>query len=409
MFTLEDGRETLWQWDIDRYIIVNDSTICEVHFCNRTSDCSLVVEVKDGLAAIPNILLQDARPIRAYAYCDDKYTLTEQQFSVKARTKPEDYVYTETEILQYSALEARITALEDGESIDLSNYYTKEETDTAIYNSKDTYYLDFREATTEAQPATADMIEFVTRFDEGQNVCAHIRAPENQPNAIKGWQPATVCKVLSKYVFTANAINPEQIKGGNSTPYYSFEVKNDSTAGWVYYTKNAYRFTIATTDYVDDAIANIDIPEGDLSNYVTTDTVQDITGAKTFTSSVKVTESTNTAILSGRAVNFTDSSAPGVTLFNPINDYGLCISLNGSGYTTDGESECLFFYNDSQYDYPTLGKKDAPWYRAYITNLSDGTTTKSMTEVLSAPTMDEVTQAIQDALNGIATAEGGSY
>ena len=113
MFTLQDGREHLYQWDLDRYILVNDSNICEVHFCNRTSDCSLVVEVKDGLAAIPNIILQDARPIRAYAYCDDKYTLTEQQFTVKARTKPADYVYTETEVKSYEYLDARLKEIEE--------------------------------------------------------------------------------------------------------------------------------------------------------------------------------------------------------------------------------------------------------------------------------------------------------
>lgn len=104
MFTLEDGREQLYQWDLDRRIIVNDEKICEVHFCNRTSDCSLVVEVIDGYANIPNILLQDARPIRAYAYCDDKYTLTEQQFSVKARTKPSDYLYEETTVIRIDVL-----------------------------------------------------------------------------------------------------------------------------------------------------------------------------------------------------------------------------------------------------------------------------------------------------------------
>lgn len=173
MFTLEDGREQLYQWDLDRRIIVNDVNICEVHFCNRTSDCSLVVPVytEDNIvyANIPNILLHDARPIRAYAYCDDKYTLTEQQFSVKSRTQPSDYVYTETDVVRWDVIavsaEKALDAAEelkeyfdthvlevkdDGEGnvtleatipeggggtggdIDLSNYYTKEETDTAI-------------------------------------------------------------------------------------------------------------------------------------------------------------------------------------------------------------------------------------------------------------------------------------
>lgn len=154
MFKLQDGREHLYQWDLDRYLIVEDNTIDEVHFCNRTSDCSLVVEVKDGLAAIPNIILQEARPIRVYAYIDDKYTLTEEQFTVKSRTRPADYVYTETEILQYSKLDERLTKLETNlsstvadevnkymennpVSVDLTDYYTKEETDTAIKDAVD--------------------------------------------------------------------------------------------------------------------------------------------------------------------------------------------------------------------------------------------------------------------------------
>lgn len=113
MFKLQDGRTHLWQWDLDRYVIVEDNTIPEVHFDNRTSDCALVVEVKDGLAAIPNILLQDARPIRVYAYIDDKYTLLEEQFTVKSRTKPSDYVYTETEIKSYEYLERKLTEIEE--------------------------------------------------------------------------------------------------------------------------------------------------------------------------------------------------------------------------------------------------------------------------------------------------------
>ena len=146
MFKLQDGREHLYQWDLDRYVIVEDNTIDEVHFCNRTSDCSLVVEVHNGLAAIPNIILQDARPIRVYAYIDDKYTLTEEQFTVKSRTKPADYVYTETEIKSYDYLERKLTeieeqgfseetvakAVEDYFGTNDTNFATKDYVDTAI-------------------------------------------------------------------------------------------------------------------------------------------------------------------------------------------------------------------------------------------------------------------------------------
>ena len=229
MFTLEDGREHLYQWDLNRRILVNDPKICEVHFCNRTSDCSLVVEVYtddtyDGktYADIPNILLQDARPIRAYAYCDDQYTLTEQQFTVKSRTKPDDYVYTETETLQYSTLDARITELETNIEdvvaeevnkyveenpieVDLSDYYTKAQTDSAI----------------------------------GEAV-----------NSIEIPEPD-----LSPYAKVADI--PTKVS----------QLENDKG----YLTEHQSLDGLATEKYVDDAIAAIDIPEADvdLSNYYT--------------------------------------------------------------------------------------------------------------------------------------------
>lgn len=174
MFKLQDGREHLYQWDINRRVIVEDPTIDEVHFCNKTDDCSLVVktytdDTYDGkvYADIPNILLQNDFPIRVYAYCNDGYTKIEECFKVKSRTKPSDYVYEETTVIRIDTLidkaeEAITTASElteyfdthkldftdDGEGnvtlegvipegggggdVDLSNYYTKEETDTAI-------------------------------------------------------------------------------------------------------------------------------------------------------------------------------------------------------------------------------------------------------------------------------------
>lgn len=132
---------------------MSNTDICEVHFCNRTSDCSLVVEPywEDGkyIADIPNVLLQTARPIRIYAYIDDAYTLDEEQFSVKARTKPADYVYTETEVKSYDALEKKLNEIEEqgfseetvtkavegylaDHPTDLSAYATKEELPTKV-------------------------------------------------------------------------------------------------------------------------------------------------------------------------------------------------------------------------------------------------------------------------------------
>ena len=112
MFRIADGREHFYAWDLDRQIIVDDPSIVEVHFCNRTEDVSLVVEVVDGLANVPNILLQSSFDMRVFGY-DGKATRYDAVFKVKAKTKPSDYVYTETEIKSYEYLENKIREIEE--------------------------------------------------------------------------------------------------------------------------------------------------------------------------------------------------------------------------------------------------------------------------------------------------------
>lgn len=115
LFKIYDGRSQFYQWDLDRKIIVNDDTINQVHFCNRTDDCSLVCEVyeMDGLrvADVPNILLQDDWRINVYGY-DHSYTKHSDVFEVVKRSKPADYIYTETEIKNYDDLAARVDEIE---------------------------------------------------------------------------------------------------------------------------------------------------------------------------------------------------------------------------------------------------------------------------------------------------------
>lgn len=148
MFKIYDGREQFYQWDIDRKLIVEDAAVTQVHFCNRTDDCSLVCEtyLEDGATVVnvPNILLQSDWRIRAYAY-DGKHTLHEKCFDVVARTKPADYVYTETEILNFEAILSMIEDIDENMAaeverylkenpleVDLTEYYTKTEVDAAI-------------------------------------------------------------------------------------------------------------------------------------------------------------------------------------------------------------------------------------------------------------------------------------
>ena len=115
MFKIYDGRSQFYQWDLDRKLIVEDANISQVHFCHRTDDRSLVCETytEDGLTLVnvPNILLQTDWRINVYAY-DKNYTKFSQQFDVVRRSKPESYVYTETEVLNYNTLLDRMDGIE---------------------------------------------------------------------------------------------------------------------------------------------------------------------------------------------------------------------------------------------------------------------------------------------------------
>ena len=115
MFKIYDGRSQFYQWDIDRKLIVEDASINQVHFCNRTDTCSLVCEVYDAeglrLVNVPNILLQQDWRINVYGY-DSNYTKHCEIFNVVKRSKPENYVYTETEIHHWEELEARVDEIE---------------------------------------------------------------------------------------------------------------------------------------------------------------------------------------------------------------------------------------------------------------------------------------------------------
>lgn len=114
MFYLEDEREALYQWDINRRMVIEDEAINQVHFCNRTDECSLVVECykENGkiYANIPNILLQDRWDIKVYLYSNGEYTKQCGMFKVIGRTKPTDYVYSETDVLKWDELAEEVKA-----------------------------------------------------------------------------------------------------------------------------------------------------------------------------------------------------------------------------------------------------------------------------------------------------------
>ena len=103
----KEGRLT--QWDLNRKIIVTGyEGGAEVHFASPGDDHgAYVVKLIDGQAEIPNVLLTMAGTINVYVYPADR-TVFATALWVMAREKPDDYVYTETEVLNWRRLDEKI-------------------------------------------------------------------------------------------------------------------------------------------------------------------------------------------------------------------------------------------------------------------------------------------------------------
>ena len=115
MFAIANERKSLWQWDLNQQLTVaGDCT--EVHYLDRGAPSTLTVEVKDGKADIPNILLQKAGRLVVYAYiidAQDHHTKVCETFGIAPRPKPAEYVYTETEVKTWNDLQSQIGDLAD--------------------------------------------------------------------------------------------------------------------------------------------------------------------------------------------------------------------------------------------------------------------------------------------------------
>lgn len=109
----------LFQWDVGRKVTLAlpDGEIASVvEFTINNEANALVVDVKGNEAEIPNILLQTAGGLRMWAVtvtADGRQTRRYGSEPVYGRAKPDDYVYTETEVKRYEDFEERIKALEE--------------------------------------------------------------------------------------------------------------------------------------------------------------------------------------------------------------------------------------------------------------------------------------------------------
>lgn len=120
MLTLNDGRSELWQWDTGRKLTV-DADCSQVHFSNKVFGRSIDVDVTDGVAIIPDILLQTDKDLNIWAFvgtAENGYTKIGKTFKVNRRNKPADYVFTPSEQTTLSELVERLDEIEKNQDPD---------------------------------------------------------------------------------------------------------------------------------------------------------------------------------------------------------------------------------------------------------------------------------------------------
>jgi len=125
MIKNERDKSTFFQWDTNQKIRIWHSevdSVVQLHFAgsgDRTNEALVVTPtIEDGVihANIPNLLLQYAGKIFIYLYCqscDGMYSVLAGSVTVLPREKPSDYIYTETDVLKWAELDARILQLEE--------------------------------------------------------------------------------------------------------------------------------------------------------------------------------------------------------------------------------------------------------------------------------------------------------
>ena len=136
MGTLKVIGSALYQWEIGRKIRVDTSVgtrAVVVQFAHPGDNEALSVTPKEEngviVAEVPNIMLQSGDKLLVFLVEMDENcveTTRHSVFHVVNRPKPADYIYTETEVLNYTYLDNRLKDLEgDGLAQAVEDYLKK--------------------------------------------------------------------------------------------------------------------------------------------------------------------------------------------------------------------------------------------------------------------------------------------
>lgn len=228
MLEILNGRDKFYQWDVGQKLVVDD-TIIAVHYDNGTGDalvCGVYEYEGQYVADVPNIMLQTVWAIKCYAYCGE-CVRAEKVYEVEKRSRPDDYIYTETETLRYSSLLEMINATND--DLAAANYgflEYKEETNKKINDN-----------TVKIVGVESDLEIHVDNIYESLNEHkAKLNQQDNRMSAIEQKHKAEIedldnqiGKTKSQYGTLLNTVNTNANSLTNLTQNY-YAYKNDSTA-----------------------------------------------------------------------------------------------------------------------------------------------------------------------------------
>lgn len=294
MFKIYDGRKEFYQWDLDRKLIVEDKTISEVHFCNRMGAVSVIRYVYEVngmyLVDVPNILLQDSFRMNVYGY-DKNYTKHSKNFNVVARTRPENYVFTDEEVNSWKELDERINNIEKEavpeaviETVVQEYLDTHPTVDLTGYATEDFV----REAVGAIDIPEVDLTDYYTKSETKKLV-------ENDLAyyATKSFVEQEIGKIeipstegLATEAFVTQKIAEAEL-GGQDVDLSDYYTKGqtdkaiEDAVGAIEIPEVPTLDGYATEQFVSEAIGAIDFPETDLSDYALKTEIPDVTGFTT--------------------------------------------------------------------------------------------------------------------------------
>lgn len=112
-----DDRPHFYQWDVNQRIkLIDVPPGSRVHFArpdNCAYDVKTIQENGDVYADVPDEWLQLSGTLHVYIYCGDIQTEHHERLFVAPRPRPDGYVYTKTDALNFYSLDARVSKLEE--------------------------------------------------------------------------------------------------------------------------------------------------------------------------------------------------------------------------------------------------------------------------------------------------------